>query len=253
MNADYHLCLCSPCCYRPPDRPSRPDALYTTGSNSISLIVSSRQLTFYPMKPTSNFSPPQDPIAELEQPSKGSFFWLSFIAVVTSIFLSALDLTAVATALPTITSDLNGGDDFSWVGSAYALSSTAFLPLSGALADVFGRKPVMMGSILLFAIGSALAGAAQTMTMLIIARSTLRKPIVHCRYLMTCLLAVQGLGGGGIINLAEIITSDLVPLAERGLYQGLIALTWSFASGIGPPIVRRNNASTSCRYNLTAS
>ena len=50
--------------------------------------------------------------------------------------------------------------------------------------------------------------------------------------------AVQGLGGGGIINLAEIITSDLVPLSERGLYQGMIALTWSFASGIGPPVVR---------------
>ena len=49
--------------------------------------------------------------------------------------------------------------------------------------------------------------------------------------------AVQGLGGGGIINLAEIITSDLVPLSERGLYQGMIALTWSFASGIGPPVV----------------
>lgn len=125
-----------------------------------------------PMKPTSSLPSPREPTPDPERRSKGSFFWLSFIAVVTSIFLSALDLTAVATTLPTITSDLNGGDDFSWVGSAYALSSTAFLPLSGALADVFGRKPVMMGSILLFGIGSALAGAAQTMTMLIIARST---------------------------------------------------------------------------------
>ena len=87
------------------------------------------------------------------------------------MFLSALDLTAVATALPTITSDLGGGDDFSWVGSAYALSSTAILPLSGALADALGRKPVMMGSILFFALGSALAGASQNMNMLIAARS----------------------------------------------------------------------------------
>ena len=94
-----------------------------------------------------------------------------------SIFLSALDLTAVSTALPTITAALNGGDSFTWVGSAYSLASTAFLPLSGALADIFGRKPVMLGSILFFALGSALAGAAQDMNMLIGARSKLRRHI----------------------------------------------------------------------------
>lgn len=102
---------------------------------------------------------------------KGSAFWLSFLSLVVSIFLSALDLTAISTALPTITADLDGGDNFTWVGSAYALASTAILPLSGALADIFGRKPVMMWSILFFAVGSALAGAAQTMSMLIAARS----------------------------------------------------------------------------------
>lgn len=107
------------------------------------------------------------------KPKKGSAFWLSFVAVVMSIFLSALDLTAVATALPTITKDLNGGDDFTWVGSAYALSSTAILPLSGSLADIFGRKPIMLISIALFAIGSAIAGASQNMNMLIAARSKL--------------------------------------------------------------------------------
>ena len=105
--------------------------------------------------------------------TKGSAFWLTFIALNVSTFLSALDLTAVSTALPTITADLNGSDDFSWVGSAYALSSTAFLPLSGSLADIFGRRPVMMGSILLFAIGSAISSASQNMHMLIAARSKL--------------------------------------------------------------------------------
>ncbi|KAI0921395.1 hypothetical protein AcW1_004613 [Taiwanofungus camphoratus] len=149
---------------------------------------------------------------------KGPNFWLTFVAVVVSMILSALDLTAVSTALPTITDDLKGGDSFSWVGSAYALSSTAILPLSGRLADIFGRRPVMLVSIVFFALGSALAGAAQNMHMLIAAR------------------AVQGVGGGGIINLAEIIVSDLVPLAERGIYQGILGLTWAFASGIGPPI-----------------
>lgn len=147
-------------------------------------------------------------------------------------------MTSVGTALPTITADLNGGDDYSWVGSAYALSSTAMLPLSGALADIFGRRPVMLGSIFLFALGSALSGSAQTMNMLIGARSTSPSEapfVVHC--LPLC-LAVQGIGGGAIINLTEIITSDLVPLAERGLYQGLIGLTWALACGVGPPVVR---------------
>ncbi|CAL1715143.1 unnamed protein product [Somion occarium] len=158
-----------------------------------------------------------------EEPPKAGFkkgisFWISYIAVVTSIFLSALDLTGVATALPTITADLNGGDNFVWVGSAYALSSTAVLPLSGSLADIFGRRPIMLISIAFFALGSALAGAAQNMNMLIAART------------------IQGIGGGGIINMTEIIVSDLVPLAERGLYQGILGLVWSFAAGIGPPI-----------------
>ncbi|KAA1472296.1 MFS multidrug transporter [Dentipellis sp. KUC8613] len=153
-----------------------------------------------------------------KKPGKGSAFWLTFLAVVVSIFLSALDLTAVATALPTITKRLGGGSDFVWVGSAYSLASTAVLPLSGRLADVFGRKPVMLCSIALFAVGSAIAGAAQNMNMMIAART------------------VQGVGGGGIINMTEIIVSDLVPLAERGVYQGVIGLTWAFAAGVGPPI-----------------
>ncbi|TFY60745.1 hypothetical protein EVG20_g7307 [Dentipellis fragilis] len=165
-----------------------------------------------------DFIEPENKAGDGKKPSKGSAFWLTFLAVVVSIFLSALDLTAVATALPTITKRLGGGSDFVWVGSAYSLASTAVLPLSGRLADVFGRKPVMLCSIALFAVGSAIAGAAQNMNMMIAART------------------VQGVGGGGIINMTEIIVSDLVPLAERGVYQGVIGLTWAFAAGVGPPI-----------------
>ena len=102
---------------------------------------------------------------------KGTAFYMSFIAVVVSTFLSALDLTAIGTALPTITEDLNGADDFVWIGSAYALSSTAFLPLSGLMADIFGRRPTMLISIIFFSLGSALAGSAQNMNWLIAARS----------------------------------------------------------------------------------
>ncbi|KAJ7487875.1 major facilitator superfamily domain-containing protein [Mycena latifolia] len=114
--------------------------------------------------------------------------------------------------------DTNG--DYIWVGFAYALSSTAFIPLSGNLADVFGRKPAILASIGFFAIGSALAGASQNMSMMIAAR------------------AIQGIAGGGILTLTQIIAADLVPspLSERGFYQGLLSMVWCLASFIGPPI-----------------
>ena len=115
----------------------------------------------------------QSPPLESSRPKgKGTAFWFTFMAIIVTVFLSALDVTSVGTALPTIVSDLQGGENFAWVGSAYALSSTAFLPLSGTLADIFGRKPVMLISIALFALGSALAGSAQNMNWLIAARST---------------------------------------------------------------------------------
>jgi len=110
---------------------------------------------------------------EAEKSTKGAAFWLTYMAIVVSTFLSALDLTAVSTALPTITEDLNGRDKYVWVGSAYALASTAILPLSGSLADIFGRRPIMLLAILFFAVGSALAGAAQNINMIIAARSEL--------------------------------------------------------------------------------
>ena len=110
---------------------------------------------------------------------KGSQFWLSIFAVMMSVFLSALDLTGVTTALPTIVKDLHGGNEFTWIGSAYALASTSVLPLTGCLADVFGRRPIMLCCIACFTLGSALAGAAQNMNMLIAARSK-GSSIVFC-------------------------------------------------------------------------
>ena len=169
---------------------------------------------------------------------KGSAFWLTFIAVLVCTFVSALDLTAVSVALPTITESLHGGDKFVWIGSAYGLSSAAILPLSGRLADAFGRRPAMLVSVGLFLVGSALAGAAQNMNMLIAARSECLRAN---RLLMNAhtphWTAVQGIGSGGILNLSEIIVSDLVPLAERGMFMGIISSVWAIASGVGPPIV----------------
>lgn len=105
------------------------------------------------------------------RPSKGVALYISLGVIASAHFLAALDLTAVSTILPTISKELNAGSKYIWVGSAYALSSTAILPLSGALADVFGRKPIMLCGIALFTLGSALAGAAQNIGMIIAARS----------------------------------------------------------------------------------
>ncbi|TBU25225.1 iron permease [Dichomitus squalens] len=153
-----------------------------------------------------------------QQTTKGSTFWLSFTAAVVCNFLGALDLTAVSTALPTITKELNGTENFVWVGAAYGLASAAILPFTGRLADILGRRPVMLCCITFLFLGSALSGSAKSMNWLIAART------------------VQGIGGGGVINLASIITSDLVPLAERGLYQGFLVFTWATAAAIGPAI-----------------
>ncbi|KAF8587989.1 iron permease [Ramaria rubella] len=152
-----------------------------------------------------------------EIPRRDFSFWLIFLSIAMSLFIAALELSAVSTALPVIVSDLQGSQ-FVWVGSAYALSATAFLPMSGGLSQVFGRRPVMLGSLLTFAIGSALCGAATDMNFLIAGRT------------------VQGLGGGGLASLTQIILSDLVPLRERGMFNGLIGIAWAVASGIGPVI-----------------
>ncbi|KAJ6524426.1 major facilitator superfamily domain-containing protein, partial [Mycena vulgaris] len=111
----------------------------------------------------------------------------------------------VGTAAPKIVADLRGSD-FSWVRSAYTLSSAAFLPFSGNLASIFGRRRITMAAVLLFAVGSAICGAASTMTVLIVER------VRH---------ALQGIGGGGLQALVYIITADLVPLRERGLFTGI--------------------------------
>ena len=137
--------------------------------------------------------------------NKGPRFWLVFAAMCICLFLSALELYAVSTALPTIAHDLRA-TQFVWVGSAYALSSTAFLPMSGGLAQVFGRRPAILLTIGLFALGSGICGGASSMDMLIAGR------------------AIQGLGGGGIQSLTGIILADLVTLQERGLYASLYVL-----------------------------
>ncbi|KAF8520691.1 MFS general substrate transporter [Gautieria morchelliformis] len=147
----------------------------------------------------------------------GLRFWIILASLCLTLFLSALELTAVSTALPTIASELHGSD-FVWVGAAYALASSAILPMTGGLAQLFGRRPAVLGSIVFFTIGSALCGAAHSMNVLIAGRT------------------VQGVGGGGILSFSAIVLADLVSLEERGMYAGLFGLTWSIAAAVGPVV-----------------
>jgi EmrB/QacA subfamily drug resistance transporter len=130
--------------------------------------------------------------------------------------LGAIDQSIVATALPRIVSDLGGVTHLSWVVSAYVLASTTTMPLYGKLSDQYGRKPMIYIAILVFLLGSALSGAAQTLVQLIIFR------------------AIQGLGAGGLLPLAQIIIGDLMPPAQRGRNQGSIVAVFAVCSVIGP-------------------
>ncbi|EKM52354.1 uncharacterized protein PHACADRAFT_198415 [Phanerochaete carnosa HHB-10118-sp] len=147
---------------------------------------------------------------------RGIRFWLIILAVCMFVFLSALEFSAVATALPTITHDLNGGK-FVWIASAYGLASTVFLPASGGMADIWSCKPFMLLWLGMFGLESTLCSEAQNMNWLIAAR-------------------IQGVGGGGILSVSSIIILDLVPLRERATYNGLIGMTWGVAAAIGPII-----------------
>ncbi|KAJ7172241.1 MFS general substrate transporter [Mycena filopes] len=142
-------------------------------------------------------------------------FWLVILGLNLSSFLALLEATIISNALPIIISSLNG-EDYVWVGTAYTLAAAAFMPFTGVLSQIFGRKPVLVGALAVFSVGCALCGAAQTMTMLIVGR------------------VVQGMGGAGILTVSTIIISDLVPLSDRGVFNGILQLTWCVATGIGP-------------------
>src|SRR5689334_2874820 len=127
---------------------------------------------------------------------------LAFGTIALGMLLAALDGTIVSTALPTIVGDLGGGNHVSWVVTSYLLAQTISSAVVGKLGDQFGRKLVFQTSVTVFIVGSALCGAAQGMSWLITAR------------------AVQGLGAGGLVVTATALIADIIPLRDRGKYQG---------------------------------
>ncbi|MET9018693.1 MDR family MFS transporter [Actinopolymorpha sp. NPDC004070] len=139
-----------------------------------------------------------------------------FTALMLAMLLAALDQTIVATALPTIVSDLGGLTHLSWVVSAYLLASTVSTPLWGKLGDQYGRKRLFQAAILVFLVGSVLCGQARSMGELIGFR------------------ALQGVGGGGLIVLTMALVGEVVSPRERGRYQGIFGGVFGIASVAGP-------------------
>ena len=136
--------------------------------------------------------------------------------LMTGMLLAALDQTIVSTALKNIVEEFNGLNHYTWVVTAYLLTSTAATPLYGKISDLYGRRIVFQFAIVTFLIGSALAGASQNMTQLIATR------------------ALQGLGAGGLMALTFVIIGDIVPPRERGRYQGYFGAVWGLSSVAGP-------------------
>ncbi|MFD1813432.1 MDR family MFS transporter [Rhodococcus gannanensis] len=142
--------------------------------------------------------------------------WSIFGGLMLAMLLSALDQTIVSTALPTIVSDLGGAEHLSWVVTAYMLATTATTPLWGKLGDLFGRKYLFIGCVVIFLVGSALCGTSTSMTELIAYR------------------ALQGVGAGGLMVLSQAIVGDVVPPRDRGRYQGVFGAVFGLASVAGP-------------------
>jgi len=138
------------------------------------------------------------------------------IGLMAGSFLAALDQTIVATALPRIVGDFGGVDQLAWIASIYLLTSTAAMPIVGKLSDIYGRRLLFQVSIVVFMVGSLMAGGSQTMGQLIASR------------------AVQGFGAGGLVVLNFGVLADIVAPRERGKYQGYVASVWAVAAVIGP-------------------
>jgi len=145
---------------------------------------------------------------------KEIIFVLSGLMV--GLLLAALDQTIVSTALKSIVEDFDGLAHYTWVVTAYLLTSTASTPLYGKISDLYGRRPVFQFAIITFLIGSFAAGAATSMEQLIAFR------------------AVQGLGAGGLMSLTFVIIGDIISPRERGKYQGYFGGVWGLSSVAGP-------------------
>jgi EmrB/QacA subfamily drug resistance transporter len=160
-------------------------------------------------------------ISDEQKPVKKGYgwrFWAIFPGLCIGGLLSALDTTILSTVLPTISQELDSQELYVWAINGYFVSQTAVQPLYGQVANIFGRRWPMILSVALFALGSGLCGGASSTEMLIAAR------------------VIQGLGGGGINVMTEIIVADLVPLRERQQIMGIVFTAFAVGTFIGPVV-----------------
>jgi EmrB/QacA subfamily drug resistance transporter len=134
------------------------------------------------------------------------------------LLLASLDQTIVGTAMPRVIAQLHGFEQYAWVATAYLLTSTAGMPIYGKLSDLVGRKRIFLTGILVFLLGSALCGAAQTMMQLILFRG------------------LQGIGAGALVPVAAAVIGDIFSPRERGKWQGVVGAVWGLAVLIGPTL-----------------
>ncbi|TPR06557.1 Amidase family protein [Aspergillus niger] len=154
-----------------------------------------------------------------EPPTKtkyGPRIWAIMVALCVTNLLVALEGTVISTALPTIVEDLGGGEAYVWASTGYFLTNTVFQPLYGQMADIFGRRWLIIFAVAMFVLGSGISGGAPSMNALIAGR------------------VIQGIGGGGITLLVNLIVCDLVPLRERGRLMAIVFAAVSVGTSLGP-------------------
>lgn len=168
--------------------------------------------------PTGRSTPTTTDPRETSEKLSATAIALIMLPLCLSVFLSALDLTIVTPAIPTIVRDFHSTTGYVWIGTAFILSSTASTPIWGSVADIWGRKPILLIALTIFLGGSLLCALAPSMHSLIAGR------------------AVQGLGASGMGILVNVIICDSFSLRERGMYLAITSVVWAIGSAIGPVI-----------------
>lgn len=141
---------------------------------------------------------------------------LTLVALILSIFMAAMEMTVISTAMPTVVGDLGGIHLYAWVFTAYLLASTVMVPLFGKMSDLYGRKPILLAGISIFLVGSLGSGLASSMLQLVIFR------------------AIQGIGAGAMQPVVLTVIGDIYTLEERAKVQGFVGAIWGFSGLVGP-------------------
>jgi MFS family permease len=158
--------------------------------------------------------------ASIKEDEPFHFTWqlgLAFTSLCIIVLMAALDATSLSVAFPHMANSLNGSTvEIFWAGTGFLITGAVFQPVIGSLSSILGRKLLTFTSLALFAVGAIVAAIAHNVTLLLVGR------------------CIQGVGGGGVIVLSEVLTTDLLPLRVRGQWQGLIAVMWALGTVGGP-------------------